>query len=291
MLGLRTVDYVMIISSGISLTLWLIFFFLGLKHNKMFENLEEKEFPLKEIYGLGYSIVELFNYSYKRKIDRKLKISLEVLYGSKYCEYYLRVVHAQRVTISFTLFVFSFVLYGFSSEFVNFFVGILLSGLAYYYYGTLPQNKIEKRSREMLRDFSEVVSKLALLSNAGMILRESWQDVAYSGKGLIYTEMQLAVEEMENGIPEIDAIHNFGIRCVIPEVKKFTSTIAQGMTKGNSEITRMLEEQSKEVWNLKKQMIRRDGEKASGRLLIPISIMFVGILIMILIPIFSNIGI
>ena len=84
---------------------------------------------------------------------------------------------------------------------------------------------------------------------------------------------------------------NFGSRCIIPEIKKFTSTIIQGMTKGNSELTAMLQEQSKEVWQLKKQLVRREGEKAASKLLIPICVMFVGILIMIIVPIFTNLGV
>ena len=143
----------------------------------------------------------------------------------------------------------------------------------------------------MLHDFSEVVSKLALLTNAGMILREAWEEVAFAGDSTIYVEMQTAVNEMNNGVAEIDAIYNFGTRCIIPEIKKFTSTIIQGVTKGNSELTAMLQEQSREVWQLKKQIVRREGEKAASKLLIPISIMFIGILIMIIVPIFTNLGI
>ena len=52
----------------------------------------------------------------------------------------------------------------------------------------------------------------------------------------------------------------------------------------------MLQQQSKEVWAAKKQDIKRQGEKAASKLLIPVLIMFIGILIMILIPIFTNIG-
>lgn len=96
---------------------------------------------------------------------------------------------------------------------------------------------------------------------------------------------------MNNGVSEIDAMFNFGSRCIIPEIKKFTSTIIQGMTKGNSELTAMLQEQSKEVWQLKKQLVRREGEKAASKLLIPICVMFVGILIMIIVPIFTNLGV
>jgi len=101
-----------------------------------------------------------------------------------------------------------------------------------------------------------------------------------------YDDVSLTV----NGVAEVDAVYNFGTRCIIPEIKKFTSTIIKGMTKGNSELTVMMQEQSKEVWQLKKQLVRREGEKAASKLLIPICIMFVGILIMILIPIFTNLG-
>lgn len=290
MAGLGIIDYLIIALGAVSLIVWMIFYTKGKKHNSMFDVLEEKEYPLKEIYGLGYAVLETIKYNYKSKGDRKLRQQLDVLYGSKYCEYYLRVIHSQQITMAMTVLVIAFALYGLSSEILALIVGLVFAGLAYYYFGTVTAKKILKRSEELLHDFSEVVSKLALLTNAGMILREAWQEVAYGGEGVIYTEMQTAVNEMNNGVADVDAIYNFGTRCIIPEIKKFTSTIIQGMTKGNSELTAMMQEQSKEVWQLKKQLVRREGEKAASKLLIPICIMFVGILIMILIPIFTNLG-
>ena len=90
--------------------------------------------------------------------------------------------------------------------------------------------------------------------------------------------MQIAVDQMRNGVSEADALFNFGSRCVVPEIKKFTSTIVQGISKGNSELVVMLQEQSKEVWSLKKQNVRRQGEKAASKLLIPM--MIISILMM-----------
>ena len=52
----------------------------------------------------------------------------------------------------------------------------------------------------------------------------------------------------------------------------------------------MLQNQSSEVWNERKQSIKRQGEKASSKLLIPMLLMFAGILIMVIVPIFSNLG-
>lgn len=291
MSGLGVFDYLVIFLGLVALIAWLIIYAKGKKYNEMFEVLDEKEYPLKEVYGMGYGVLETIGYSYKSKHDRKLRQQLEVLYGDKYSEYYLRVIHSQQITMAITVFVISFALYGLTSEILAMVVGFMFTGLSYYYFGTVTEKKILQRSEELLHDFSEVVSKLALLSNAGMILREAWEEVAYGGQGIIYTEMQKAVEEMNNGVAEIDAIYGFGTRCIIPEIKKFTSTIIQGITKGNSELTVMMQEQSKEVWQLKKQLVRREGEKASSKLLIPICIMFVGILIMILIPIFTNLGV
>ena len=289
--GLGTTDYLIIVFGAISLVIWMFFYLKGQKYNSMFDVLDEKEYPLKDIYGMGYALLEMFKYNYKSKGDRKLRQQLDVLHGSKYCEYYLRVIHSQQITMGLTVLVVAFSLYGLTAEIAALLVGLMFAGLAYYYFGTVTAKKILARSEELLHDFSEVVSKLALLTNAGMILREAWQEVAYGGEGVIYTEMRTAVNEMNNGIAEVDAVYNFGTRCIIPEIKKFTSTIIQGMTKGNSELSIMMQEQSKEVWQLKKQLVRREGEKAASKLLIPICVMFVGILVMILIPIFTNLGV
>ncbi len=283
-------DYIVFGIGAVLLGIWLVLFFTGLKYASLFDALTEKEFPLKEIYFVGYAALELVHYSYKSKHDRKLRKELSVLFGEKYAEYYLRVIHAQEITMSLTLAILGFALYGVADDIAVLVVLLIFAGLAYYYFGTLTEKRILKRSEEMLRDFSNVVSKLALLTNAGMILREAWTEIAFSGETTIYREMQTSVEEMNNGISEIDAIFRFGKRCIIPEIKKFSSTIVQGLVKGNNELAMMLQAQSREVWMLKKQDIHRQGEKAASRLLIPVVIMFVGILIMVIVPIFTNLG-
>lgn len=290
MFGLSTFSLIMVAAGAFFYLVWVVFFAMGRKHNGMFSTLEEKDYPLKEIYGWGYAFLEMIHYGYKSKRDRKLRQQLEVLYGEKYSEYYVRVIHSQQVTFCALMFVASFAFYGLAADVAAFVVGLVFSGLSYYYYGTMTQKRILQRSDELIHDFSEVVSKLALLTNAGMILREAWAEVAFGADTVLYKEMQTAVDEMNNGVAEVDAIYGFGMRCMLPEIKKFSSTIIQGLTKGNSELAAMLQDQSKEVWQMKKQLVRREGEKAASKLLIPICIMFLGILIMILVPIFTNIG-
>lgn len=288
---LTVLDFVLYGIGAVLFLIWMVFFFAGLKHSSLFDALEEKDYPFKEIYGLGYAVMLLIKYQYRSKHDRKLRKEISVLYGDKYADYYIRVIYSQKITMAFTLLVMAVPLYGLANSMAAMLVMVMFAAVAYYYFGTVTEKKILKRSEEMLSDFSNVVSKLALLTNAGMIMREAWEEVAYTGESTLYKEMQKAVDEMNNGVSEVDALFNFGTRCIIPEIKKFTSTIVQGMIKGNSELIYMLQEQSKEVWAAKKQNVKRQGEKAASKLLIPILIMFVGILIMILIPIFTNLGV
>lgn len=289
-MGITIIDIVIMVLAVISYGIWLFFYIKGRQYSNLFENLDSKDFPLKDLYFIGYAVTETIGYKYNSKADRKLRKELDVLYSAKYVDYYLRVVYAQRFTFSLTMLVIAFMLYGFSDEIMALLIGLMFAGLAYYYFGTLASKKILERSEEMLIDFSEVVSKLALMTNAGMILREAWEEIAKTGDTPLYEEMQRAVEEMHNGVSEIDAIYHFGTRCVIPEIKKFSSTLVQGMVKGNAELTTMLLVQSKEVWGMKKQNVRRQGEKAASKLLVPICIIFIGILIMVLVPIFTNLG-
>ena len=62
-------------------------------------------------------------------------------------------------------------------------------------------------------------SKLALLINAGMIVREAWEKVAYTGKSDLYIEMQDVVDQMNNGVSESDALNRFATRCTTADIK------------------------------------------------------------------------
>lgn len=287
---LGTIDYVMYIIGLLYLIFWTVLYITGKKNAKLFEGLNEKEYPLKDIYHVGYQFVNLIKYQYKSKKDRQHKKELAILYDQKYADYYLRVVYAQKTTFVLTLMALAVPMYGLADSMAGILIIAMFAWAAYMNYGNMTTTIIEKRSHEMLNEFSNIVSKLALLTNAGMIMREAWEEVANTGNSAIYLEMQKSVIEMKNGVSEVDAITNFGTRCVLPEIKKFASTIVQGIMKGNSELTAMLQEQSKEVWNIKRQVIKRQGEKASSKLMIPIMLMFVGILIMVVVPIFTNLG-
>ena len=274
------------------LVFWLFLFFKGNKYKDLISPLAEKEYPFREIYGVGFAFMELIKYKYNSRKDIKLRSQIEILYGGpRYASYYLRVIYAQSFTIGFTMMVLSFSMYSFAGgDFAIFFVMAMMSTVLAYYMWTTCKRKILSRSEELLSEFANVVSKLALLTNAGMILHDAWRQVAESGEGALYDEMKTVCSDIDNGVSESEALRLFGVRCIIPEIKKFTSTIVQSLTKGNSEITIELKKQSEELWMLKKQNVKRQGELAANKLMIPIVIMFIGILVMVIVPIFANLG-
>lgn len=272
------------------LGVWLILYIKGKKYEDLFVALDTNDYPMGDTYFVGYEATLLLKVKYKDKKSRKLRKELSVIYEPKYADYYLRVTYSMQFTMALTVAAFAAPMYFFSGSILLFIVFLLAAGGAYYYYGISMEDKIKKRSDEMLSDFSDVVSKLALLVNSGMILNEAWGRVAMSEEKTLYLEMQRSVEEMKNGRSMEDALFVFGQRCMLPEIKKFSTTLIQGISQGNSELAPMLTQQSKEVWELKKQLVRRAGELANNKLLIPMCVTFIGILIMIMVPIFSNLG-
>lgn len=276
-------------------TLVTIFFLIMLitsgKYDMYLETLDSKEYPFFQLYGVGFRINDLIRMDFSRKSERKRRQHLALLKGDQLAEYYLRVNAAERTTFASLCIVASFILYGISQEIMILVILIGFGALAYYYVSTIPEETVKKRTGAILDEFADVVSKLALLVNAGMILKEAWEMIAYSGEGELYDEMRLVCENINNGMSEIDAYTEFGTRCTAPEIKKFTSTIIQGVVKGNKELVEMIKMQSREMWNSKQHRVRQQGEKAASKLLIPTCIMFVGVLIMIIVPIFANLGV
>ena len=101
----------------------------------------------------------------------------------------------------------------------------------------------EKRQAQLMREYSEMVNKLALLLGAGMTLQGAWRQITknYSeekikkrgGERIVYEEMLIAQREIENGKGEIKAYEAFGERCELQKYRKLSSYLVQNLKKGN----------------------------------------------------------
>ena len=142
----------------------------------------------------------------------------------------------------------------------------------------------DERKEAMITEFPRVISKLTLLISAGMPLREGWRRVSLSGDGLLYKEMQATMDEMSNGVMEVQAYKNFGSRCDVKEIQKFSSMLIQNMQKGSRELSGYMRDLASDMWNIRKDIAKKKGDKAASLLLVPTTLIFIGILIMVIAP-------
>lgn len=287
---LNIVFLVLSLTAGIS---FIILLLTSGEFEEYITPLDKKEFMLPEIYGVGFKLLQMFKFEYKSRGANQLREEVSILYGERYADYYMRVLYAQKISIIYLCFAGACGLSALAEgtdKVLLFFVGAVMCGTLYYYFTTLPASQIKKRNEKFMDEFPNAVSTIALLVNSGMILREAWREVSMSNDSELYMEMRKVNEEMDNGVSEIDALYHFANRCVVPDIKKFTSFIVQGLEKGSRDLANALKNQTDELWELKKQTILKRGELASSKLMIPLMIMFVGVLVMIMGPIMTNLG-
>lgn len=283
---------ILLMSIGtILLVLWIVLFVRGRKFVDLFAGITEKEFPLRDLYHLGYAGLELVGYSFRSARDVRLRTLMEVIFTRHYAEFYLRTIRAQQVSIGLTIAVAAFGIYGVTGSIEMLVMLLIVSALAVFYSVDRVKTLVRRRNDELLRDFCDVVSMLALLTNASMILREAWHQASLAGDSVIYQEMRRSVERIDNGVSDSEAIMEFGTRAMLPEVKKFTSLLTQAMHRGGAELPAMLTAQSTEAWHLKKQIVQRQSNKAGAKLLMPMMLMFAGILILVIVPMFVGMGV
>ena len=181
-----------------------------------------------------------------------------------------------------------FLITGLSGNYKLVIAGLTVGGMMVWYLDELLNDKINSRRDELLRDYPGMLSKLTLLVNAGVPIREAWTKVASTNDGILYQEMKNTAIELSNGIQEIEAYKAFGERCSIKSLRKFSTMMIQNLQKGSSEVVVFLRDMSNEAWEEKKHEVKRKGEKASSKLIMPIGLIFLGVLILIIVPMFSS---
>lgn len=273
---------VYLIFGSISAILFMIHSISGSKYHSMVENLDSGEFPLKSIYCVGFSWSSLSFLRLKGKIREKLIGQAKLLYDSQYAEYYANVVWAQFLSFTHLSLTVGALLAGIMNSGLMLLIGVAVAAVFGYYFLNHMNDLLTDRSNECTSELPEIVSTMALLINAGMMMRNAWRTIADSKEGTIYDLMKRSCSDMDNGMSEVDAIHRFGRLSNSAEVRKFTSALTQSIERGGAELNSFLARQSVEIWTLKKQLMLQKGEAASSKLLVPTAILFVGIIIAVL---------
>lgn len=284
-----TFQMAMLIPATVFTLLWI---WLAARYESKFasitQTLEKSEYPLHELFYIGFQILERVHFNTKSDYARQKVKEMSEVYGRRYAEYYYYVQVGGQVTYAVTVVPLVFVLAVLGNSPMALLFGLVMAFLLIWYMSEMFKDKLTARREEMLADFPQVLSKLTLLVNSGMTLRNAWNRIAADGTGNLYREMAAATAEMQNGISEPAAYQNFAERCGLKEMRKFASMVTQSMAKGSGDLSYFLKDMSDEMWEMKKNMVKRKSEQANSKLLLPIVLIFVGILIMIMAPVLGG---
>ena len=286
-------DYFQLILLALATPFTLIWRYLaipgGKKYQKYTDSSFAKEFQMSELLCVGFSVMKILHISTKTRAAQAKIREIAEIKGKKYAEYYYYMLLGAKTTYTYTIVIVVMLLSAMSNNKGLLFMGLIVGGLLILYLDLALFDKLTARRQEILLDLPQVLSKLTLLVNSGMVLRDAWKRVSITGERVLYQEMQNTNLEMENGVAEIDAYRNFAERCNVKEIRKFTSLIIQNLNKGNEELAYFMKDLSDEMWEVKKSQVKQKGEKANTQLLLPMMLILIGILIMVMVPVMQQV--
>ena len=152
---------------------------------------------------------------------------------------------------------------------------------------------MEERQQELLSDYPQFVSKLVLYMGAGMTVRNVFEKLSFSyvkkresgaEKRYLYEEILRVNRELKTGASESEAYERFGARCATKQYTRLSTLLSQNIRKGNGELLALLSEESKKAFEERMDKVKKTGEEAGTKLLLPMIIMLVIVMAMIMIP-------
>ena len=275
--------------------LFIIQMIRGSKYDSILENLIGKEYTLSEIYSVGMAWQDtLPMLSHAGVFGQKMSPDVALVFGVKYREYYVRVLLAKAYTFvhlgSCAAVLLGMLLFEDLTGVLVAVVGVVISIYLAANVIKTPAVMEQKISDELTIALPNMATKLALLVNSCVILREAWLYVAAHSEGKLKEYLEISCDQISNGCSLQDAIYQFGNASTSKEVKKLASAMIQGIDKGNSELTVLLRQQAQELWATKRQRMLQKGEEAATKLLAPTMLMFVGLILVIVVSSTGSMG-
>lgn len=158
--------------------------------------------------------------------------------------------------------------------------------------------KLEKRRKNLRREYPELVYKMVLYIGAGMSIRGAFKKIGtdYEKKKKKNGRVKQACEEvlytcreLQGGVSEGAAYERFGKRTGTREYIRFGSLLGQNLKRGSSTLLERLREEAEKASGESLQQVRKLGEEAGTKLLVPMVMMLAVVMIIIMIPAFGTI--
>ncbi len=284
----------LLIATALFVAWMFLFFKYKNQYQGMLDDIDGKIFTLKDIYFIGLGAIELYEQAKQKKISssdkalEKIK-QLSEVFGRDSAELYYYVTVGAKISLILTVLPIGLLLVCITKSVMGLVLGALLTYALVYGIQSSINASVERKKDAIMSEFPKMVSKLTLLINAGMLVSRAWNEVANSNfEDALYEEMRFTSKDLDEGIRLEQAMESFASRCGIREMRKFSSIYIQAVNMGAGEAIDSMKLMADEAWEQKKQISKQKGEIAAQKLMIPNLIMFVGIMIVVVVPMFAS---
>jgi tight adherence protein C len=258
------------------------------KYKDFFLPLDNKEYSYKALLPGCLGIAEALGLSGDNRYQAMLSQKIVMLHGSRYVAYYSKVHWSVKIFYMILGLILSslFCIFG-DADYTALAVipgaGLLLFFLA----DKILDDRYKERKFKLERDFPDFLSKLVLLINAGLNVRQAIERIVTEAPkdAPLYSELLDVLTDIRAGVSENEAFSDFAERCKIKQITNFVSILQQNMKLGGSQMLFELRRMGTECWELRKNVAKQLGETASSKLMIPLVLMLLAVILICVAPV------
>ena len=172
-------------------------------------------------------------------------------------------------------------------EVLIFIFGFLLILMVAYYIFYRLKEKARLRDVEIGDSYYGFVNRLTIFLGAGFTLQRSLAS-AIKNEPCAYLsdEVEFSLNSIKSGVAESKAYADLGKKLGLEEYNRLMGLISQNLAFGNSNLIKLLETEVKTSYFLRKEDVRRKGEQASEKLLLPSALLMLLVIIIVMYPAF-----
>lgn len=249
---------------------------------------EEYQFKLPYLAPIGFFLADRLPFPgrFGGEYETRIRDKILDLYGFRQTGAVFRVHAAQRMVMVFVGICLGLTLLAGSRSLPGCILGLAAVVLSYLWADTQLEVKLRNKKRDILIDLPEFINTVTLLVNAGLPFTTAVKRIARGGEPdrPLARELKLLLAEIEAGKPANQAYEDFAHRCKVPEVTRFVSAVLQNLNRGNADLVHVLRVLSRDAWERRKDIARRQGEEASTKLVFPMVLVFIAIALIVLAP-------
>lgn len=183
-----------------------------------------------------------------------------------------------------------------NNDFIFLLLSIFFSIILYFLVSRETSTLLKSRNNQMLEDYPEIISKLLLLSNAGLTITNSLKKIVDDYRHTTnfvskyaYEEISITLNSLSNGKQESSAYSQFGKRCGLMPYIKLGTLLEQSIHKGSKELSFHLNNEVRNAFENHKSHILSKSKRAETKLLLPMVIILIIIMALIIVPSFMTI--